>query len=114
AFAHRGHEDPVNVQTGLVEELPRMESPHLPPCGVKSGMQGFAVVRGEAPTEITSRGWIRNPNGSQHVEISLVLTPQFQILKTASVRDRVVDEIQYVIRFKVRQMNLENRQPLID
>jgi hypothetical protein len=61
----------------------------------------------ESAAEVAGRRRIRNPPGSEGVEIALVVSQEFQMLQPRPARQKVVGDVQDVIRFVVRQVDLE-------
>ena len=72
------------------------------------------IVGLEAPAKIPGRGGIGNPPGVHRLQISFVLAPQFQIFQAGAVTQGVKGEVQDVVAFVVRQMDLQELQPPVD
>ena len=68
----------------------------------------------EASAEVAGRGRIGNAVGAESVEEDLVVATQFDVLQAIAVAKGVVGEVEDVIRFVIRQMDLEQVQPLVD
>jgi len=77
-------------------------------------VQRLHVGAGEAAAEVARRGRIGNPLGAQQIEIGLVLPPQFEVLERAPRAERVVGQVEHVVALVIRQMHLEQVQPLVD
>src|SRR3990172_1742246 len=52
--------------------------------------------------------------GAQCIQVSLVLAAQLQIFQASSAAQRVVRQVEHVVRFVIRQVKLEQVQPLVD
>ena len=68
----------------------------------------------EAPAEVAGRGWIGNPLRAQGVQIDLVVAKRLQVLQALAVAQNVVGDVQHVIRFVIRQMDLQQMHVGID
>src|SRR6266436_3615938 len=69
------------------------------------------------PSALAESGGCRgigNARRPQGVQICFVLAPQFQVLQTSSSAQAVIGNVQYVVGFVVRHMNLEQAQLLVD
>jgi hypothetical protein len=72
------------------------------------------VFGSETATEISRRGGVGNSRGTQSVQIRFVLSPQFQVLQAPPIAQRVIGDVQDVVGLMVRQVELEQVQPLIN
>ena len=69
---------------------------------------------GETATEVTRGRGIRDPLHTQSVQIHFVVAPQLQVIQAGTTREQVVRDIQHMIRFRVRQVDLQHLQRPID
>ena len=72
------------------------------------------MLRLEPPAEVAGGGRVGNPLGAEQVEIGLVLPPQFEIFQARASAQRVVGQVEHVVRLVIRQMHFEQVQPLVD
>src|SRR5690349_9496394 len=63
--------------------------------------QGVHVFGMEAAAEIPGGSGIGNAAGTQGIEKDLVITAQFQVLQAGGVAQRIVGEIEHMIRLMV-------------
>jgi hypothetical protein len=82
--------------------------------GVERLVQRFNVSRPEPPAEVAGSGGIRDSIGAQRVKVSFVLAPQLQVFQAAPAAQRVVNQVQHMVRFMIREMDLEQRKALVD
>jgi hypothetical protein len=73
---------PVHIKEGLLQEALRLHLPDLEPGPAETFLQGGDISLAEAPGEVSSRGRVRNPLGTQSVEIALSLAAPFKVLQT--------------------------------
>ena len=69
---------------------------------------------GEAAAEVARRGRVGNPLGAQGVEEDLVVAAQLDVLQPDAVAQRVVGQVQHVVRLVVGQMDLQQVQAAVD
>lgn len=72
------------------------------------------MLRLEAAAEVPRRRRIGNPRDPQQVHVGFVLPPQFQVLQAAAIAQGVVGDGENVIGFVIREVQLEQVQPLVD
>src|SRR4029434_6576080 len=61
-----------------------------------------------------SRGGVRDPLRTESIEEDLVLATQLDVLKTGAVHQRVVRDVEDVVRLPVGQVQLEEFQLFVD
>jgi len=108
ALAGRGNDRTVYVHSGLFEEFVRLTLPDL----VTSLRKGFLKcvhlgVRFELPTKISGGGRVGNSCCAECIEIGFVTAFEFEVFKTLSIRQRVVCDVEYMIRFVIRKVKLQ-------
>ena len=114
ALARGLHHRAVGLDHRLLEEGLRLLAPD-PKTGLVDGLhQPLHVVPPEAAAEVPSRRGIRNPLRAEGIEVHLVVAKEFQIFQAAPPGQHVVGEVQHVIRFVIRQVDLEQVQAAID
>ncbi len=96
------------------EELAGLSSPGLLPHFVEDVEQRADMVLLEAAAEVAGGGRVGNAPRAQGVEIDFVGAPQFQVFQAIAVAQGVVGQVQHVIAFVIRQMNLQQVQPAVD
>ena len=104
---------PSMSMRGFGEELCGLLCPNLQPRLVDHIQQRAHLVGLEAPTEVAGGGGIGNPPGVHRLQISFILTPQFEIFQAGAVTQGVQGEVQYVVALVVRQMDLQELQPTV-
>ena len=68
----------------------------------------------EAAAEVAGRGRIGDAAGAEGIEEDFVVAAQFDVLQTGAVAQGVVGEVEHVIGFVIRQMDLEQVQAAVD
>ena len=104
----------VEVDVRAVEEVGGLLGPDAPACDVDGVDQRLDIPRLEAAAEVAGRGRIGNARRAQGIEMVLVVAAQFDVLQTDAVAQGVVGEVEHVIGFVIRQVQLEQMQTLID
>ena len=93
----------------------RLPGPDLLPHVVEGRLQ---VVAGPARSKRRQKSPAVVGSGirwrAKQVEIGLVLPPQFEIFQAGAAAQRVVGQVEHVVRLVIRQMDLEQMQPLVD
>jgi ubiquinone/menaquinone biosynthesis C-methylase UbiE len=84
------------------------------PRRVEGRLQIVQVPARKPPTEIARRGGVGNPLGPQRVQVGLVLAAQLQVFQAGPTTQRIISQIEHVVRFVVRQMHFEQVQPPVD
>jgi hypothetical protein len=114
ALTPGGYEGAVAVDEGLLEELLGLLPPDREAGLVEDTHQALHILLGEAAAEISGGRGVRNALGSQGIKEDLVLAPKLDVLQARPVHEGVVGDVEDVIRFPVRQMDLEEVQLLVD
>jgi hypothetical protein len=114
ALAARLDDRAVGLDPRFREEVCALADPDLPAGRVEGRLQRIERDAVKSAAEVAGRGGIGNPLGPEQVQISLVLPPQFEVLETGSRAQTVVGQAEHVIRFVIRQIELEERQPAVD
>src|ERR1035438_10172263 len=104
----------VEVDGGAGEEVVGLLGPDATARVVEGVDQSLHVGRREASAEVAGRGRVGYAAGAQGVQKVLVATAQFDVLQTSAVAQGVVGEVEHVIGFVVRQVQLEQVQASID
>ena len=92
----------------------RLPGPGLDADVVEDVQERVHILGLEAPAEIAGGGRIGDAAGAQGIEEDLVVAAQFDVLQAGAVAQGVVGEVEDVIRLVVRQMDLEQVQPVVD
>ena len=114
ALARGRHQRAIHVDRGLGEERLGLPRPDLPAHVVKHLLQRLDLMRMKAATEIAGRRRIGNPASVQRIEQGFILSPQFQIFQACAAAQRVVRQVQHVIRLVIRQMHFQQVQSPVD
>ena len=69
---------------------------------------------GEAPAEVAGGRGVGDAVRAQGIEKGVVVAPQFQVLETGAVAERVVGDVEDVVGLVIGQVNLEQVQVLVD
>jgi len=77
-------------------------------------VQVVDIVLAEAAAEISGSCLVGNRVSTNGIEKVLVVAPQFDILKTSATTKRVDRKVHHMIRFVIRQMELEQIKPSVD
>ena len=109
-----GDEGAVHVEDGLVEELGRLLFPDLDPGPIEDVLEDLDVLRGEAAAEVAGSGRVGDAVGPQGVEEDDVVASQLDVVEAGAVAQGVVGEVQDVVRLVVREVELEQVEPLVD
>ncbi len=64
----------------------------------------------EATSEVSSRGRVRNPLGSQTVEEVLILAAQLDVFQSLTADQDVIGQVQDVVALVIRQVDFEQMQ----
>src|SRR3984957_16852367 len=104
----------VHVDAGQVEERRRLPSPDPLANAVENVDQGMHVGGAEATTEIAGGRRIGDAQSPERVEVDFILTTQFEVLQTGAVAQRVVGQVEHMVRLVVGHVNLEQVQVLVD
>ncbi len=68
----------------------------------------------EPAPEVSRRGGVRNPLGTQSVQVRLVLTPVFQVFEAPAIAQGIECDVEHVIRFVVGPVDSKQFQAAID
>lgn len=68
----------------------------------------------ESTTEVTCRGRFRNLRRAVQVEVRFIVSFQFRIFQTLSTTERIVRDVEYMIRFEIREVGIQQLQSTID
>ena len=68
----------------------------------------------EAAAEVAGRGRVGNPLRAQGVEKDLVVAAQFDVFQPRAVAQRVVGQVQHVIRLVIGQMDFQQVHAAVD
>ncbi len=106
---------PVHVNDRLLEELLGLFRPHIQPRLMDRLLQFPNLTRrDESPAEVAFRRGVGNALRSQRVQKRFIIATQLNILKTSTLAQRIVSEVQHVVRLVVGKMNLQQMQPSVD
>ena len=105
---------PVHINRGLTVKLLVLVRPHFPSRLIDRFHQIPDRIPVEAPQEVPLRGRRRHLAGPQRVQIHRVPASSLHVLQAATARHDVVNQIEHMIRFPVRQMPLQHLHPLVD
>jgi len=108
-----GHR-PVHIDERFGQKALGLLLPDLGSASVDAFLQAQNIRCTKPPGEVSRRGWIGNPLGSQSVEEVFILAAHFDVLQANSPGQNVVGDVQHVIALVVGQMNLEQVQMLVD
>ena len=114
ALGGGGHQGAVGVEHGLIEERFGLLFPNTDANLVEDVLQKVDMVGLEAPAEITGRGRIWDAPGAEGVQEMDVVTAQLDVLQTIAIAQGVVSQIEHMIGFVIRQMNLEKLESFVD
>src|SRR5262249_17001072 len=114
ARAGRAHQRAIHVDQGAVEEGPRLLGPHLQARVIDDIEQRIDVLAGEATAEIASGGRVGNAAGTEGVEEVLLISAQLDVLQAGAIAQRIVGEVEDMVGFMVRQMDLEDVELGVD
>ena len=104
----------VEVDNSLTVKLLVLVRPHFPSRLIDRFHQIPDRIPVEAPQEVPLRGRRRHLAGPQRVQIHRVPASSLHVLQAATARHDVVNQIEHMIRFPVRQMPLQHLHPLVD
>ena len=103
-----GGEGTVGIEDGTPEELLGLLLPHPGPHRVDAIHQRVHLSgRLESPAEVAGRRGVGDAGCPQSIQIRLVVAEQFDVLQTVPSGQNVIADVQHVIRFVIRQMNLQ-------
>jgi hypothetical protein len=114
ALAGGRHQKAVHVQDGLPEEGGGLVGPYAQAGVVENVEQRVNVVLGKPPTEIAGGGGIGDAACPQGVEEHLIVAEQFQVFQTGAATQGQVGQGEDMIRFMVRQVDLEQLQAAVE
>src|SRR5208282_1573269 len=114
ALARRFNEKAIHVQNCLLEEGRWLAAPHFDPRGVDNVQQRLNAIGRKPPTEISGRRWIGEATGPQGIEQDFIVAEQFQVLQTGTATQGQVSQGEYVVRFVVGQVDLEQVEVAVD
>ena len=92
----------------------RLPLPDLGTGGVQDILERVDAFNVEPPTEVPGRRRVGDPSRPEGVERALVVPQIFQMLEPRPSSQKVVGDVQDVVRFVVRQVNCEQAEPIID
>jgi len=75
-------------------------------------LNGFEFIK--TSTEVTCGCWIRNPLGSQRIEISLIGSAMLDVIQAGATSEQVHGDVQHMIRVVVGQVQLEHGGGFVD
>ena len=114
ALAGCHYKGAVQVDRRPLKELLGLPGPDLQPRVVGSVHQAADVGLSEATAEVSGRGWVGNSLCAQGVEKDFVIAPQFNVLQSHAVAQRVVRQVQHVIRLMVGTMDFQQMHAAIN
>ena len=79
-----------------------------------SGAAPVEIGLTEAAAEVPGGGWVRDSRGSEHIEVNLIIAPQFEVLDALAACEDIEGDVQDMVGFVVRQMPLEQVKVAVD
>jgi hypothetical protein len=98
----------------FLEERLRLRAPDPQPRRIDRRLQGLDRRRVEAPTKIAGRGRVGNALRPERVQVHLILPALLDILQARPAAEHVVRDPEHVIRFVIRQVDLQHLDVAID
>ena len=114
ALSARRSQRSVSVEHRFVEELRGLLSPDRKANLIDRAHQVLDGRLREPPAEVPRGRRIGDPLRPKSVEIHLVVAAQLNVLQTRPSTQRVVGDVQHVVRLVVRQMHLEHLDSLVE
>src|SRR5205085_5354984 len=114
ALAGGFNQKAIHVDDGLLEESGRLARPDLNTRIVEDVLQDADAGPVKASTEIPCRGRIRDTACAQGIEEDLVVAENFQIFDTSAATQRQIGQGEHVVRFMVREVDLQQREAAVD
>ena len=111
ALAEGLDEDAIHVDAGEVEEFGRLSGPDGFADFVENVDEVGNVVGLEASAEVAGSGGIGNALSANGVEKSFVIAAKFDVLEAIAIAKNIVREVEYVVRFMIGEMELEQMKP---
>ena len=109
------HDRAVDVQVGdRAEQVPAAPGPQPGPDLVDRLHQFQHVGLGEAAAEVPGRRRVRDQVRTQGVHVRGVVAQPFDVFQPGATAQHVVRQVQHVIGLVVRQVHLQQMQPLVD
>ena len=109
-FDHRA----VALNDRLPEERLGLLPPDFQPCRVEDFHQADDVAEAEAAAEVAGRSRIGDAAGTQGVHVRLVAAQQFQVFQTRAARQKIVGDVQHVVRLVVGEVHPKQLQAAVD
>ncbi|MBL6706973.1 MAG: hypothetical protein ISQ06_12735, partial [Planctomycetaceae bacterium] len=94
ALAGRLDEGTINMQVRAIEEALGLLMPDTLSCLVKRFHQQSDVGLREPPAEVARRRRVRQRRGTNRVQKYVVAPPQFDVVQTLTVTQRVVRQVE--------------------
>ena len=104
----------VHVDRSLIEEGVLLPGPHVESRFVNSVLKAADVGGGKATAEITGRRRIGNAFGAQRVEKRFIVSPQFNIFQRTSFAERIVSNVEHMIRLTIGKIQFQQMKPPVD
>ena len=104
----------VGVEDGTVEEAVALLGPD-PHSGFVDGVDERLDARGrEAAAKVASGGGVGDAASAQGIEEGCVVAAEFDLLQAGAVAQGVVGDVEDVVGFVIRQMQLEEMEAFVD
>ena len=105
----------VGVQDRLIEELVGLLGPDPQPRFIDGVHQGEDIGLGsEAAAEVAGGRRVRDPFGSEGIEIDLIVAPQLEVFDPLAAGEDIEGDVEHVVGFVVGQMPLEQMESAVD
>jgi hypothetical protein len=104
----------IGVEDGFLEEGGGLLGPDPQSRAVEGVHQVHDVAFDEAPAEVPGGGGVGDADGTQGVEVDLVVAPQFEVFDARAAGEDVEGDVQDVVGFVVGQVSLEDMELGVD
>ena len=104
----------IHVKDGFFPENGILQAPDLLPRFVEGFLQSEDPILVESTQKIAGGRGIRDPFGVECVHVGFVVAQSFDVFQAGAACKDVVGNVQHMIRFPVRHMDLQQRDVFID
>ena len=113
-FSVGGYQGAVCVQNGFLEEGLGLLFPHTHPNSIVDILKLIDVALAETSTEIAGKWSGRDASAAEGIAVDVVKWRNLDVLQTGAVAQGIVSDVEHMIGFVIRQVDLEQVDVVVD